>query len=253
VLAEWFNDDIVDTGRLALFFCFLAFIVTFFTTRIITRLIRAGKGPFHDVESKSGVHVHHAVPGLILLIAGAFMSLSASGTTPWEEVAGVLIGIGTSLVLDEFALIVHLSDVYWSDEGRISIEMVGLATACLGLALVGFSPLSFDGVGHGATALSVALLLSVHVAVIVACVAKGRYATALIGAFVPFLAFAVALRLATPTSLWARRLYGPEKLERSRRRAQRASRRSTRWTDLIGGFVAAPPDHDGEVGSNLAG
>ncbi len=57
----------------------------------------------------------------------------------------MLIGIGTSLVLDEFALILHLQDVYWSDEGRISVEMVSLAVACIGLALVGVSPADFSG------------------------------------------------------------------------------------------------------------
>ncbi len=31
-----------------LFLCFAAFVVTFFTTRGITRMIRAGKGPFKD-------------------------------------------------------------------------------------------------------------------------------------------------------------------------------------------------------------
>jgi hypothetical protein len=49
---------------------------------------------------------------------------------------------GTSLVLDEFAPILHLHDVYWSGEGQLSVEAVSLAAACLGLALVGFSPFS---------------------------------------------------------------------------------------------------------------
>ena len=241
-MSEWFTDDIVDSGRLALFLCFIAFIVTFFTTRLITRLIHAGRGPFHDFESKSGVHVHHAVPGLLLLITGAFTSLAANGGPPWAELAGILIGVGTSLVLDEFALIVHLSDVYWSDEGRISIEMVSLAAACLGLAVVGFSPLAVDGIWQAPTILSFVLVLIAHLGMIVVCVIKGHYASALIGAFVPFLAIVMGMRIATPTSLWARRFYDPAKMARAQRRARREARRSTRWTDLIGGFVAARPD-----------
>ena len=51
-----------------------------------------------------------------------------------------MIGIGTSLVLDEFALILHLSDVYWSEQGRVSIEVVSLAIAAMGLVLVGLQP-----------------------------------------------------------------------------------------------------------------
>jgi hypothetical protein len=38
-------------------------------------------------------------------------------------------------VLDEFALILHLQDVYWSGEGQLSVEAVSLVAACLGLAL----------------------------------------------------------------------------------------------------------------------
>ena len=48
--------------------------------------------------------------------------------------------MGTSLVPDEFALILHLQDAYWSGEGQLSVQVVTLMAACLGLALVGFSP-----------------------------------------------------------------------------------------------------------------
>jgi hypothetical protein len=87
--------------------CFLAFVVTFAVTRMITRLIRDGRGPFRD-QVAGGTHIHHAVPGLILLIVGAFTSVGAPDALGWECVAAVLIGIGVSLVLDEFALILHL-------------------------------------------------------------------------------------------------------------------------------------------------
>ena len=81
-------------------------------------MIRAGTGPFRDNVSTSGLHVHHAVPGIILLVTGAFFSVATGSESPWAEIAAVMIGIGTSLVLDEFALILHLSDVYWAEEGR---------------------------------------------------------------------------------------------------------------------------------------
>src|ERR1700755_1068916 len=125
--------------------CFAAFVVTFLTTRTITRMIRAGKGPFHDNVSGSGLHVHHAVPGIILLTAGAFIAVGTTGSgSAWAIVAALLVGVGTSLVLDEFALILHLQDVYWADEGRISVEMVSLAVGTLGLVLLGLDPFSVD-------------------------------------------------------------------------------------------------------------
>jgi hypothetical protein len=33
-----------------------------------------------------------------------------------------LFGAGAALTLDEFALVLHLGDVYWTEEGRSSIE-----------------------------------------------------------------------------------------------------------------------------------
>ena len=138
----WF-EDVWDRGHLPLAVCFLAFIVTFATTRLITRLIRTGRGPFKNNVSASGVHVHHAVPGVFLMVVGAFAALAVDLHSPWSIIAGLFVGIGTALVLDEFALILHLDDVYWSDKGRVSFEIVMLAVAVLGLMLVGANPLGF--------------------------------------------------------------------------------------------------------------
>src|ERR1700678_3602238 len=126
-------------GKLPPMLLFLAFVVTFAVTRLITRMIRSGRGPFRNIKA-GGTHIHHSVPGIILLIIVAFTSIMGPNVTGWRAFAAVLIGIGTSLVLDEFALILHLQDVYWSGEGQLSVEAVSLVAACLGLALVGFSP-----------------------------------------------------------------------------------------------------------------
>src|SRR3954453_17031444 len=111
-MGDWWQHDIVEAGKLPLLLCSAAFVVTFVTTRVITRMIRAGRGPFRDNVSASGTHVHHAVPGLILLVFGALMALGLNTSqSPWIEIAAVLVGTGASLVLDEFALILHLHDV----------------------------------------------------------------------------------------------------------------------------------------------
>ena len=75
------------------------------------------------------------------MIIGAFTAVGGPDSLDWHSFAAVAVGIGTSLVLDEFALILHLQDVYWSGEGQLSVEAVSLTAACLGLALAGFSPL----------------------------------------------------------------------------------------------------------------
>ena len=134
-----------DRGRQAAADAVLvSFVVTFASTRTITRLIRDGRGPFRNV-AVGGTHVHHSVPGIILLMIGAFTAVGGPGTLGWLSFSAVAVGIGTSLVLDEFAMILHLQDVYWSGEGQLSVEAVSLVAACLGLALVGFSPARVRG------------------------------------------------------------------------------------------------------------
>lgn len=192
-------------GRLPLFLCFASFLVTFVVTRVITRLIRAGKGPFKDNVSSGGLHVHHAVPGIILLVTGAFMAVAADNESGWSIAAALLVGVGTSLVLDEFALILHLSDVYWADEGRISVEMVSLAVGCLGLLVLGVTPAdAFEDADGSVTLAGTLTAFLPHLLFIVVCVAKGKYRFALFAAFIPFLGTIGALRLARATERAAR-------------------------------------------------
>jgi hypothetical protein len=241
-VASWFQREVVDSGRLPLLLCFAAFIVTFVTTRVITRMIRAGRGPFRDNVSSGGLHVHHAVPGVILLVAGAFMAVAADAESAWSIAAALLVGMGTSLVLDEFALILHLKDVYWADEGRISVEMVSLAVACLGLVLLGFRPLESTGDETGGGVIVATLIgLATNLVWIVLCVAKGKYRFALLGTFVPVIAVVGALRLARPRSQWAKRRYGPQKQARAARRASRFDARYGPATDWLSDFVAGKP------------
>lgn len=228
-----------------MFLCLLAFVITFAVTRLITRSIRAGRGPFGDNVSASGLHIHHAVPGVIILICGAFLAVGAHGQAGWAEIAGVMVGIGTSLVLDEFALILRLDDVYWSEEGRISVELVALAAACLGLIVIGANPFEFDGSAGVAEAIASLVAIATHLALVLIAVMKGKYPTALVGTFMPGLASIGAIRLARPDSRWARRRYDEHKLERAQARADRFDRR---WApvarfgaDIIGG---RPVDDD---------
>ena len=71
---DWWYDNIIEPGKLPMLLCLGAFVVTFVLTRVITRLIRAGIGPFKNNVSAGGVHIHHAVPGIILLIIGSLMA-----------------------------------------------------------------------------------------------------------------------------------------------------------------------------------
>lgn len=242
-MGEWWYDNILEPAKLPLLLCLVAFIVTFLATRVITRLIRAGIGPFRNNVSSGGVHIHHAVPGIILLILGALMALRLP-ESPWFEIAALLVGIGMSLVLDEFALILHLQDVYWANEGRISVEMIGLAAACIGLALLGFSPLGVDDLTLGDIHIRLTLLTGVliHGALLLVCVVKGKFRSALIGCFVPLVAWFSAVRLARPGSWWARHRYGDRKRERcEQREAAFDEKWDPRW-QWLSDVIAGAPD-----------
>jgi hypothetical protein len=79
-MASWWHRDVVAAGKLPLMLCFLAFVVTFVLTRTITRMIRDGRGPFRNQMTASGTHIHHSVPGIILLIIGAFTAVGGPGS-----------------------------------------------------------------------------------------------------------------------------------------------------------------------------
>jgi hypothetical protein len=244
-MASWWHRDVIAAGKLPLMLCFASFVITFAATRAITRMIRDGRGPFRNVTVGS-THIHHSVPGIILLMAGAFTAVGGPATTGWLSFSAVMIGIGTSLVLDEFALILHLQDVYWSGEGQLSVEAVSLVAACLGLALVGFSPVRVLDADSAELSLRISAtgVLLIDACLAVVCVLKGKYRTGLFGLFLPPVGFTGAVRLARPNSIWARRRYRGKRLERATRRAADFDRHwkpvQLDWEDFIGGRPSQP-------------
>src|ERR1700691_491202 len=251
-MLSWWHRDVIAAGKLPLMLCFLSFVVTFASTRTITRLIRDGRGPFRNV-SVGGTHVHHSVPGVILLMIGAFSAIGGPGTLGWLSFSAVAVGIGTSLVLDEFAMILHLQDVYWSGEGQLSVEAVSLVAACLGLALVGFSPVRVEGVDSAEFSLRISAtgVLVIDACLALICILKGKYRSGLFGLFLPPVGVIGAVRLARPNSVWARHPYHGKRLERAARRGAAFDRRwkplQAGWLDFIGGraALADPTSHPG--------
>jgi hypothetical protein len=252
-LSDWWQHEVVHGYKGPLLLSFTAFVVTFVTTRTITRLIRAGRGPFHNVSS-GGVHMHHSTPGIVLLIVGGFTGIGAPPLSVWTYLAGLLVGVGASLVLDEFAMIFRLQDVYWSQEGQLSVNVVTLAAACVGLATVGVSPVDDLPPDVAAVRYAAVAVLLLNFALVAITALKGKYPTALLGLFVGPVAWVAATRLARPTSPWARRRYRPAKLARAVRRAAAFDERwapvRRHWDDFIGGTptLADPPvlDHSAD-------
>jgi hypothetical protein len=106
--------------------------------RTITHLIRANVGPFHNV-STGGLHIHHLVWGILLLLIVGYIWLIEVGTgSNWiASVSAIAYGAGAALALDEFALWLNLQDVYWTDTGRQSIDAVVIFAAVLSIGIWG--------------------------------------------------------------------------------------------------------------------
>lgn len=232
-MGDFFQHRIVDTSRLPLFCFFVAFIVTFVFTRVNVRLIRADvKWWFKNVKA-GDLHIHHVVFGVVLMLVGGVAGFAIPRpASPAAAVAAVVYGMGAALVLDEFALILHLRDVYWMEEGRASVDAVFVAIAVTGLLLLGVRPLSFPGVQPDqdlgrkvVVGLYVASLVS-NLTLAVITLLKGKIWTGLAGLFLPLLLLVGAIRVARPGSPWARWLYEPG--SRKERRAIRHERRFRR-------------------------
>jgi hypothetical protein len=250
---DWYREYLTDTGRSAAVWALLAFFVTFAVTRGVTRRIRAKKsarpsksggsgdqGGLSDVYI-GGVHVHHQVWGILLVLVSGLLQFRYSPESPWSEVLAALFGVGAALTLDEFALWFHLDDVYWGPEGRKSIDAILLGGALGVVLLMQASPVGDTAdLTDWYTLWAYLVGLAFHLAMATICFLKSKLPTGLIGIVVPIVAFVGAVRLGKPSSVWARRRYGDRKLSRARRRFGAAyEHRWDRVRDLVGGAMHA--------------
>ncbi|MEV4286528.1 hypothetical protein AB0K40_13585 [Nonomuraea bangladeshensis] len=221
-MGDWFQHTIVATGRLSLFCFFVMLIVAFIATRINVRLIRAKVGWFRDVNVGE-MHIHHVVFGVVLMLVGGVTQIVlAPASQVGHAVAAGVFGVGSALVLDEFALILHLHDVYWEEEGRTSVDAVFIAVAVTGLLLIGLRPLTWD---YGTPLVNPAVLIVGNLVLAVITLLKGKIWTGMAGLFVPPMLLVGAIRLARPGSPWARWVFA----RRSPRKMARALRREEKW------------------------
>ncbi|MGH7777526.1 MAG: hypothetical protein ACREPI_10180, partial [Candidatus Dormibacterales bacterium] len=131
-----------DARRERLFVSSVSFFGTFAAVRALTHAIRRGLGPFRNL-SMGGTHIHHAVWGIGTLLGVGYAWLAGVGTAGPQPpgrastVTAGLYGAGAALTLDEFALWLNLEDVYWTREGRESVDAVILFGALLSIGLWG--------------------------------------------------------------------------------------------------------------------
>jgi hypothetical protein len=240
-----FFSSASEPGRECGFLLLLAFLISFSFIRTSARLMRSPRVPWWpgSVEA-GGVHIHHLVWGISLVLVSGFAAFVSDLYSPWWQVTSIAFGIGAGLTLDEFALWVYLRDVYWSAEGRDSIDAVILVTLLAGLVVLGVQPFDLDqtGAAVGTTGAVVVVLGLATVSFL-----KGRLLLGAISIFVPVVGLVAAVRLAKPNSPWARRRYRgrrAHRLERATARHERDTRldaMGVRIRDAIGG---APTPED---------
>jgi hypothetical protein len=218
---------------------FLAILVTFLITRTVTRLIRSGRGGagLGNVQI-AGNHVHHQVFGILIIIGTGIVLVSATPHGAALSVAAAVFGVGVGLTVDEFALWLHLRDVYWTSEGRVSVDAIFCVLVITG-ALVGGASFLSGHLGSAAWWSSVALL-AVNLLLCVICVLKGKIVTGVVGIVVGIVAFVGAVRLAKPGSWWATRRYAGRPRRAARAEHRYDERYAQRWNRLRE-LVAGPP------------
>jgi hypothetical protein len=264
----------IPPGRLPLMWCLIAFLLTFLVTRTIVRYIR------HNADRNTppkwwqprnisvsgdtgGMHIHHVVIGVVLvMISGVTMvTLAVDGGVPEFTAAAIGFGIGAALVLDEFALILHLQDVYWSEDGRTSVDAVFAAVAVAGLLIMGLNPLSFFDIDiwradHTVLARAAVVgiaILTLSLAVVV--LLKGKVWTGLVGMFITPLLIIGAIRLSRPHAPWARWRYSdrPRRMHRALERERRLRRPVVQAKLWLQHVIAGEPrfPDDTEVNAQL--
>ena len=239
-----------EPGRECAFLVLLAFLVSFLFIRTSARLIRNPNVTWWpgNVEA-GGLHIHHLVWGISLLLIAGFAAFVSDLYAPWWQITSIAFGIGAGLTLDEFALWLRLDDVYWTDQGRESIDAVVVAALVAGLVVLGVQPFDLDETGE-VVGTSAAVLLVLGLTAI--AFAKGRILLGTLSLFVPLAGAVAACRLAKPGSPWARWRYRGERARRLARAHERyagdrrAERLGVRVRDAIGG-APSPPAEEAEA------
>jgi hypothetical protein len=225
---------------------FLAILITFLITRIVTRLIRSGSGAGAGLGNVriAGNHVHHQVFGILIIIGTGIVLVSEGPRGAALDAAAAVFGVGVGLTVDEFALWLHLEDVYWTDQGRKSVDAIFCVLVITG-TLIGGADFVTGRVGTAGWWSSVAVI-AVNLLLCVVCLLKGKVVTGVIGIVISLVAIIGAIRLAKPGSWWAAHRYA-SRPRRARRAARRYDQpREERWNRLRD-LVAGAPTRQGQA------
>jgi hypothetical protein len=121
----------LDASQQSALVSWLAFTTVFSSVRGITHAIKAGKGPFGNL-SVGGEHLHHYMWGIGMLTGVGAVAVRGTEELRRHPVTAVAYGSGLALIVDEFALLLDLKDVYWAKQGRVSVDLAIGASSLAG-------------------------------------------------------------------------------------------------------------------------
>jgi hypothetical protein len=239
-----FWDNLEDHHEQAVFLVLVGFLGSFAFIRMSTRIIRSESVSWWpgNVESESGVHLHHLVFGIVTMMVAGTVGFASDGRAPFTEICALFFGIGVGLTIDEYALWIHLEDVYWAEEGRSSVDATVIAASLMLLIVLGVSPVVIDSSSTEAMITSIVLTVFAFGCVAI-CFAKGRVLHGTIGIFVAPIAFYGAGRIGKPRSAWARYRYGERRPRKQAKAIERFApeRRTERFKEAFRDIVGGKP------------
>jgi hypothetical protein len=212
-----------------------SFLLSFALIRISTRLMRSPRVPWWPGSIETGgLHVHHLVFGIVMMLLFGFLAIALPLSRLALDLVAAGFGVGAGLTLDEYALWLHLEDVYWAEEGRRSVDAVVIAAVVAALILLGARPVTGSDTG---SLVGIVFAVVVVLGLSLGALLKGRVMLGIVGLVFPPLAFVGVVRLGKPTSPWARWRYPADgrKMRRAAVRFERRARRYRRWQDRIAG------------------
>jgi hypothetical protein len=242
ILSDFWNDQLVAHDRQALFLVLVSFLGSFAFIRLSARLGRSPRVPWWpgSVVTDGGVHLHHLVWGICLMLLGGALGFALYDSSPWFEVCACVFGIGAGLTIDEFALWVYLDDVYWAKEGRSSIDAAVIAAGGMLLVLLGGRPIEIV-TGSATQVIAGVIAGAILLGLSVVCFIKQRVLHGAVGLFFFPIAAYGAARIAKPGSPWAKRFYvecNPGKQAKAEKRFRpdrRTEQLKERFRDTVGG------------------
>ena len=223
-ISSVYQEGIVDAGKEPAFLFFVSFLLSWGFIRTSAHMIRAQVSWWPGNVEVGGTHIHHLVWGICTVLITGWISIAFDPGSPGKEIVAILFGFGTGLTLDEFALWLELKDVYWSEDGRKSIDAVVVAAIIGGFGILGFA-VFVDVADDAERAVKAVVgffgLIAIGLTLINA--AKGKFGMAAVGLILIPVGLVGAVRLGKPDSLWARS-YGEKRKARARARFPQAGR-----------------------------